>query len=77
MTEPGQLWINVVDDEIIVALPCSTYRATYCKPAESSHLNLNDLSFEIGPRAPMTLGVFLGHAWKAANDRARELGWII
>jgi len=26
MTEPGQLWVNVVDDEIIVTLPSSTYR---------------------------------------------------
>jgi hypothetical protein len=76
MTEPGQLWVNVVDDEIIVTLPSSTYRATYCKPAESSHLNLKDLSFEIDPRAPVTLGVFLGHAWQMANDKARELGWI-
>ena len=52
------------------------YRATYCKPAETSHLNLKDLSFEIDPRAPVTLGVFLGHAWQMGNDKARELGWI-
>jgi len=77
MTEPGQLLVNVVDGEIIVTLPSSTYRATYCKPADSSHLNLKDLSFEIDPRAAMLLGAFLGLAWKLANDKARELGWIV
>jgi hypothetical protein len=77
MTEPGQLLVNVVDGEIIVTLPSSTYRATYCKPADLSHLNLKDLSFEIDPRAPMLLGAFLGLAWKLANDKARELGWIV
>ena len=77
MTEPGQLLVNVVDGEIIVTLPSSSYRATYCKPADSSHLNLTDLSFEIDPRAPMLLAEFLGLAWKLANDKARELGWIV
>jgi hypothetical protein len=77
MTEPGQLLVNVVDGEIIVTLPSSTYRATYCKPADSSHLNLKDLSFEIDPRAPMLLSAFLALAWKLANDKARELGWIV
>ena len=61
MTEPGQLLVTAVDGE----------------PADSSHLNLKDLSFEIDPRAPMLLGAFLGLAWKLANDKARELGWIV
>jgi len=25
----------------------------------------------------MTLSEFLARAWKAANDKARELGWIV
>jgi hypothetical protein len=27
--------------------------------------------------AAMTLSEFLARAWKAANDKARELGWIV
>jgi hypothetical protein len=29
------------------------------------------------PRIPMTGGEFLAQAWKLANNKARELGWII
>jgi len=29
------------------------------------------------PRAPMTLSEFLAEAWKLANDKARERGWIV
>ena len=27
-------------------------------------------------RAPMTQAEFLARAWRVANDKARELGWI-
>jgi hypothetical protein len=27
--------------------------------------------------APITRAEFLARAWKAANDKARELGWIV
>ena len=29
------------------------------------------------PSSAMTLSEFLARAWKAANDKARELGWIV
>jgi hypothetical protein len=29
------------------------------------------------PDAPVTLGAFRARAWIAANDKARELGWIV
>jgi len=28
-------------------------------------------------RTPIKLSDFLSHAWATANDRARELGWIV
>jgi hypothetical protein len=30
-----------------------------------------------GPRAAVNLSQFLAAAWRAANDKARELGWIV
>ena len=39
--------------------------------------SLKDLSSEGDPRAPPTLAEFLGHAWEAAKEKARELGWIV
>jgi hypothetical protein len=32
---------------------------------------------EDDPRVPMTSTEFLAEAWKVANDKARELGWIV
>ena len=78
MTEPwGSLRIDVVDDEIIVFLPGSSYSVTYYKPANSP---LAPRAAYLGSRrstsAHDTVGV-LARAWKAANTKARELGWIV
>jgi len=73
MTEQsGNVWVQVADEEIIVTLPSSTYRATFCRPPDCLHL-----SSERDPRAPLTLAEFLGHAWEAAKEKARELEWIV
>jgi hypothetical protein len=78
MTEQsGNVWVQVADEEIIVTLPSSTYRATFCRPPDCRHLSLKDLSSERDPRAPLTLAEFLGHAWEAAKEKAHELGWIV
>ena len=78
MTEQsGDVWVHVEDEEIIVTLPSSTYRATFCRPPDCLHLSLKDLSSEGDPRAALTLAEFLGHAWEAAKEKARELGWIV
>jgi hypothetical protein len=74
--DPGDLYVEVHVDEIIVTLPHSTYTASY-KPTDSSHLTMTHLSAENDPQAPVTLAEFVGSAWQAANDRARKLGWIV
>ena len=73
---PGELRIQVVDDELIVSLPESSYGVTYYKPANSPQLLARRIPMEDDPRVPLTLSEFLRHAWWAAKDRARELGWI-
>jgi hypothetical protein len=78
MTEPwGNLRIDVVDDEIIVTLPFTSYTVTYYKPANSPQLLARRISTEDDPRVPMTLSEFLARAWRVANDKARELGWLV
>ncbi len=75
MTEPwGSLRIDVVGDEIIVFLPGSSYSV---KPANSPQLLARRISDQDDRRVPMTLSEFLARAWKAANTKARELGWIV
>jgi hypothetical protein len=77
MAESSDLWIRVVDDEILVSLPFSTYTATYYKRSDLSHLTLKCASDDSDPQAPLTAAEFLGRAWDAANNKARELGWIV
>jgi hypothetical protein len=72
----SNLYVDVHGEEIIVALPHSTYRATYCKSTDSSHLIMTDASSPEEPQSIITPAEFLGLAWQAANEKARELGWI-
>ena len=74
------LRVQVISDQIIVSLPGSTYSVFYYKPDNSPQLlgrgipriPLNDdLSLEL------TAGDFLAQAWKLANAKARDLGWIV
>ena len=73
----GRLRIDVVDDEIIVALPGTSYSGTYYKLPNSPQLLAKRIANKDDPRVPMTLSEFLARAWRIANDKARELGWIV
>ena len=78
MTESwGRLRIDVVDDEIVVALPGTSYSVTYYKLPNSPQLLAKGIANEDDPRVPMTLSEFLARAWRIANDKAREIGWIV
>jgi hypothetical protein len=78
MTEPwGTLRIEVVDDEIAVSVLGTSYSVTYFKRAKSPQLLAKRIANEDDPRVPLTVSEFLARAWKAANDKARELGWIV
>ena len=69
--------VEVRDDEIIVTMPGTSYAVTYCKPANSSQLLARRIAESDDKRTSMSLSEFLTLAWKLANDRARELGWIV
>ena len=78
MTEPwGRLRLDVVDDEIIVSISGTSYSVTYYKRANSPQLVAKNISHTDDLRIPITLSDFLSRAWGVANDRARELGWIV
>jgi hypothetical protein len=73
----GNLHIAVVDDEIIVSLPGTSYGVTYFKPPNSPQLLAKNISDRDDFRTPLRLSEFLARAWKVANDKARELRWIV
>ena len=71
------LKLEVLDDEIIVTLPYTHYTVTYYKPANSPQLLAKRFPGKDDPHARLTHAEFLARAWKLANDKARELGWIV
>ena len=49
---------------------------SYHKPANSPQLLARKFPRKEDRRVSMTLADFLTAAWKLANEKARELGWI-
>jgi hypothetical protein len=77
LENPERLLAVVEGDEIIVSLLHTAYTATFRKAPDSSHLIMTDSSPMSDQGSPVTPAQFLGLAWQVANDKARELGWIV
>ena len=60
-----------------MSLTGSNYAVTYHKPRNSPQLLAKSLPVNEDRHASMTQGEFLALAWRAANDKAREMGWIV
>ena len=70
------LRVAVQGIEIVVTASDSDYVMTYHKPANSPQLLARSFPRKEDRRVSMTLADFLTSAYKLANDKARELGWI-
>jgi hypothetical protein len=78
MAAKVRLSVEVQGDDIVVSLPDTSYVVTYYRAAAfpqqlltKSHAGREDHG------APMTQAEFHARAWKSANAKARELGWIV
>jgi len=69
--------VLVADNHILVTLQGTSYAVTYFKRRGSPGLLAKDIVHQDDPRIPMTSAEFLAGAWKLANDKARNLGWIV
>ena len=67
--------LSVNADEIVVTVPFTSYTVTYYKPDNSPQL-LARKSSKDDSSVPMTQAEFLAQAWRLANAKARELGWV-
>jgi hypothetical protein len=76
MTAFGPLIIEVLGGNIRVSLAGANYAVTYHKPRNSPQLLARSLPLNEDRNASITQGEFLANAWRAANDKAREMGWI-
>jgi len=62
-------------DTIVVTMPGTRYSASYRKLHDSPFLVASDIRDD--PDSPISKFTFRARAWTAANDKARELGWIV
>jgi hypothetical protein len=69
--------LEVWDGDITVTLSGTSYTVTYYKPKKSPQLLAKRIASNDDPRAPMTGSEFLATAWRLANQKARELRWIV
>jgi hypothetical protein len=68
------LHIEVRDQDIVVTMPSTNLRVVYRKPHRGSQLVARLDYFQDQQKGPITRAT---RALKAANDKARELGWIV
>ncbi len=71
------LRVDVLGADIIITATDTDYAVTYRKPESSHPLIARTYSRKEDRRASMTLATFLTLACKLANDKARELRWIV
>ena len=72
------LSVEVQGDDIVVSLPGTSYVVTYYRArAFPQQLLTKSHSGREDQDAAMTQAEFHARAWKAANDKARELGWMV
>jgi hypothetical protein len=77
MTDDCDLCVEVRNQDMIVTMPGTSLRVVYRKPHRGSQLVARLDYFQNEQKGPITRAQFLACASKLANDKARELGWIV
>ena len=62
-------------DTIVVTIPGTSYSVSYRKLHDTPWLVASEIRDD--PDSSMSKYTFRARAWTAANDKARELGWIV
>jgi hypothetical protein len=76
MAETIELKVEVEGRYIIVTIPGTSFRSSYFKSAIAPGLVPSDYMTDDGDAATLR-DEFVALAAKAANAKARELGWIV
>ena len=71
------LHVEVQGEEMAISLPGTSFEVVYHKRADKPLLMATSRTGRWEKGTPMTQAEFYARAWKAANDKARELGWIV
>src|SRR6476660_9421189 len=74
----SKIAVDVSDDEILVTMPGTSFSIIYERTKDNrliaSHFSGRKVQDE---RGKMSFPHFLSLAWTAANEKAREIGWIV
>jgi hypothetical protein len=73
----ADIHLDVRGGDIIVDLPGTSYTVTYHKPAVSRQLLAAYQPVKDDARTRLTQAEFLARAWRLANNKAREMDWIV
>jgi hypothetical protein len=76
VTDNRSPYVVVRGDEIIVTLPGSNFRVVYHNSRREPGLIVRAQSGNTSHIATITQAEFRAHAWNAATDKARKLGWV-
>ena len=76
MTNP-LLRLEMRDNEFVITMPGTNYQVTFRQLADGPGLSASHNIRRDDRDAPITRAEFLARAWRIANDKARELGWIV
>jgi hypothetical protein len=77
MTDNSDLCVEVRDQDIVVTMPGTSLRVVYRNPRRGSQLVARLDYFQNQQKGPITRAEFLALASTLANNKARELGWIV
>ena len=77
MMENANLSVEVRDQDIVITMPGTSLRVVYRKPHRGSQLVARLDYFQDQQKGPITRAEFLAKALKLANQKARELSWIV
>jgi hypothetical protein len=69
--------LAVSGDEIIVTMLGTNFIVRYERSKGAPGLVATSFGGRKDPDAEVTLPAFLAVAWRAANEKAREIGWIV
>jgi hypothetical protein len=67
--------VEVKGGEILVTMSGTSLSVVYEK-TEDSHLLVNSFSARKDEKRKLSLPKFLALAWTAANEKAKQIGWI-
>jgi hypothetical protein len=75
MAKTTRLRVEVEDNGIIVTLPGTTFRVIYRESNDAP--GLVKFALQADKNAGISQVDFLARAWRVANHKARELGWVV